>query len=304
VQSVLALPLHTHGKALGLVYLENNLVSHAFHAERVEVLRALVAQAAISTENALLYRGLESEVEEHKCTEKQLRAYAAELEQFTYTVSHDLKSPLVTIRGFLGLLRRDAETGDAERLEDDLSNIERATDTMAVLLSDLLDLSRVGRLDGPPVAVAMSDVAREAVQRLAGPITERGAEVGIEPAMPEVFGDRRRLAQLWLNLIENAVKFTDEQPRPRIDAGCRREGKEIVFFVRDNGRGIESSYREKVFGLFEQLDPAREGTGVGLALVRRIVEVHGGRVWVESAGRGKGSSLCFTLRLAAPKDGR
>jgi signal transduction histidine kinase len=98
------------------------------------------------------------------------------------------------------------------------------------------------------------------------------------------------------NLIENAAKFTGGQAQPRVEVGWRRDGLERVFYVRDNGQGIEPRFLERVFGLFEKLDPSAEGTGVGLALVRRIIEAHGGRVWAESAGVGRGATFCFTLQ--------
>ena len=116
--------------------------------------------------------------------------------------------------------------------------------------------------------------------------------------MPVVLGDRVRLLQVYQNLIGNAVKFMGDQAAPRVEIGLRQDGTETVFFVRDNGRGIDPEYHDKIFGLFERLNAQVPGTGIGLQLVKRIVEVHGGRVWVESEGQGKGSTFCFTLPLA------
>jgi signal transduction histidine kinase len=121
--------------------------------------------------------------------------------------------------------------------------------------------------------------------------------VNVESDLPVVSGDRPRLVEVMQNLIDNAAKFMGDQPKPLIEIGVRKQGNEHVFFVKDNGIGIEPAYRERVFGLFDKLDPHSEGTGVGLALVQRIVEVHGGRIWVESEGRGKGSMFCFTLPI-------
>ena len=119
--------------------------------------------------------------------------------------------------------------------------------------------------------------------------------VEVAPDLPVVRADRRRLVEVLQNLLENAGKFTGEQARPRIEIGWRRDAAEPVFFVRDNGQGIEERFLERVFGLFEKLDPGGEETGVGLALVRRIVEAHGGSAWAESEGAGAGASFCFTL---------
>ena len=113
--------------------------------------------------------------------------------------------------------------------------------------------------------------------------------------LPTVHADRRRLLEVLQNLIENASKFTGSQAQPKIEIGWRRDGSEPVFYVRDNGQGIEPRFLERVFGLFEKLDPGGDGTGVGLALVRRIIEAHGGRAWAESEGLGHGATFCFTL---------
>ena len=226
---------------------------------------------------------------------EELEARNAEMERFTYTVSHDLKTPLVTIKGFLGLLRQDMARNDVARVETDLAQISQATDTMAQLLSELLELSRIGRQMNPSEAVSLTELAREAVTLVDGAISARGVEVEVAPEMPEVWGDRLRLLEVYQNLIENAVKFMGDQTEPRIEIGARQQGSEVVCYVKDNGIGIDPKYHENVFGLFNRLDQRIEGTGIGLALVRRIVEVHGGRVAVESAGEGQGSTFSFTL---------
>jgi len=168
------------------------------------------------------------------------------------------------------------------------------------LLDELLELSRIGRMMNPPEQVPMGELAREAVDMIAGQLNERDVQVEISPVLlqpdgPTVYGDRLRLYEVLENLVDNAVKFTSDQPDPRVEIGVRRDGDETVFYVQDNGIGIELPYHDKVFGLFEKLDVGTRGTGVGLAIVKRIVEVHGGRVWVESQGAGQGSTFCFTL---------
>jgi signal transduction histidine kinase len=166
---------------------------------------------------------------------------------------------------------------------------------MRQLLDELLALSRVGRVVNPPVTVALHDLAHEAVTLLARPIAERGVRVAIAPDLPVVLGDRPRLLEVLQNLLDNAIKFLGEQPAPQVVIGVRQDGEETVCFVQDNGIGIAPQYHEKIFGLFERLDTSSDGTGIGLALVKRIIEVHGGRIWVESAGAGHGSTFCFTL---------
>ncbi len=225
-----------------------------------------------------------------------------ELERFVYTVSHDLKSPLITIKGFLGLLEKDALAGEVERMKKDMERIQSAADKMARLLNELLELSRIGRMKNAPQETTVSELAAEAVELVAGRLQERGARVDVEPGMPAVSGDRPRLGEVLQNLIENGVKFMGDQATPKIEIGTdpRHAGDgEIAYFVRDNGIGIDPRYHDKVFGLFERLETGTEGTGIGLAIVKRIVEVHGGRIWVESEGQGKGTAFYFTLPLAA-----
>ena len=236
--------------------------------------------------------------QERKVLIGELEKKNAELERYTYTVSHDLKSPLITIKGFLGYLEQDAVAGNFERFRADLARISQAADRMTLLLDDLLELSRVGRITNAPENVALNELAREAVQMLSGPIAARGVELAIEPDLPVVRADRVRLREVLQNLVENAVKFMGDQPPPQVVIGARRDGGQTVCFVRDNGIGIEPAYHQKVFGLFDKLDKDSEGTGIGLALVKRIIEVHGGRIWIESEGSGRGATFCFSLAPA------
>jgi signal transduction histidine kinase len=226
---------------------------------------------------------------------EELQDKNAELERFLYAASHDLKSPVVTIRTFLGYLEKDIAAGDAGRIEKDMKFMRSATDKMAQLLDELLDISRVGRVIIPPVRVTVQGLVDEALIAVAGGIAAHGVTLTVSDPDVTVFGDRIRLAEIWQNLIDNAVKFMGSQKEPRIEIGVETRGAETVFFVRDNGVGIDPRYHEKVFGLFEKLDPRAEGSGMGLALVKRIVELYKGRIWVESPGTGQGACFFFTL---------
>lgn len=225
----------------------------------------------------------------------EISAKNAELERFVYTVSHDLKSPLVTIVGFLGYVEEDLKMGDMDALHRDMDRIYNATFKMQDLLQDLLELSRVGRMMSEPVAVSFEDLVHEAVELTEGRLHERGVEVQIQPNLPTVYGDSKRLLELVQNLIDNAAKYMGQQSKPRIEIGQDGfEDDKPIFFVRDNGMGIAGEHHEQIFGLFNKLNPNVEGTGVGLALVKRIVEFHGGRIWVESEV-GKGATFRFSL---------
>lgn len=205
-----------------------------------------------------------------------------EIEQFLYTVSHDLKSPLVTAQGFAGLLERDLREGRTDRLAEFAEQIKAAIGQMARLIDDLLNLSRVGRLIRPPERVDMSDLVRKVMRLHDAAIQGRRIDLDIQDDMPVIYADKERIAQIIDNLVSNAVEHGSTNPLPRIEAGGEVIGEEVRFFVRDNGPGIPANYHEKIFDLFERLDSNTDGTGVGLAIVRRAMEIHSGRVWVES----------------------
>jgi signal transduction histidine kinase len=288
VLSLAIVPIFVRKMWWGFINFGMCRVEHKWSAVELEAL-----QTAANLLGTAIQRQQAEAEREQLITE--LEAKNAELERFTYSVSHDLKSPLVTINGFLGLLAEDVTKRDEERVQRDIEQIRDATQKMKRLLDDLLELSRIGRLINPPEVVELDELAHEAVALVAGQIAERGVQVVIASGLPVVYGDRPRLLEVLQNLVDNAVKFMGEQPVPRIEIGVRRTDTETICYVKDNGKGIEPRYHDKVFGLFERLDQTIEGTGIGLALVRRIVEVHSGRIWIESEGKGQGSTFCFTL---------
>jgi signal transduction histidine kinase len=227
----------------------------------------------------------------------ELKSKNAELEQFTYTVSHDLKAPIITIRGFLGLLEKDALSGNIELLKKDISRITDATEKMQRLLNELLELSRIGRVVNPPREVPFEQIMRDALASVHGRLATRNVQVDVMKDLPVVFVDQTRINQVVQNLLDNSAKFMGEQANPCIAIGTEgtdKDGKPILY-VKDNGIGIAAKHLDSVFGLFQKLDPHADGTGIGLVLVKRIIEVHGGRIWIKSAGLGKGTTVYFTL---------
>ncbi len=238
---------------------------------------------------------VEERTTELRAANRELETKNAELERFTYTASHDLKSPIITIRGFLGHLERDVLSGNSVRLKQDITRIGDAADKMYELLNDLLELSRIGRVLNPSEKIDVGEVIQDAIQLVSGRLEENKVRVDVLPFTESVYGDRLRLVEVFQNLLDNAAKFTSKQAIPVIEIGHEgdRDNKP-VFYVRDNGMGIAPEHYERIFGLFNKLDVGVEGTGVGLAIVKRIVELHGGSIWVESE-IGKGTTFFFSL---------
>lgn len=241
------------------------------------------------------------DITEHKRAEeereqliKELEAKNAELEKFTCTVSHDLRSPLVTIQGFADILREDLERNGKEKVESDLKHIETAATRMDRLLKDTLQLSRIGRVMNPPGDVPFGELVQEALQETTEQIKSSGVEVSVVEDLPTVHVDRMRVVEVLMNLIANSITYMGEQSHPKIEIGYRVDDEETVFIVKDNGMGIDKSQQEKVFELFYKVDRSSKETGAGLAIVKRIIEVHGGRIWIESE-KGEGCTVCFTL---------
>jgi PAS domain S-box-containing protein len=253
-----------------------------------------VSKIKIDNDDCLLYTI--SEITSLEKALNDLQSKNNELERFTYTVSHDLKAPLITIGGFMGLLQKDMQSGDTQKIQNSTRRIMDAVGKMEQLLNELLELSRIGRMVNEPVKVPFEEIVKEALSLAQGRLSANKIEVRVEADLPVVKVDRVRLVEVVQNLLDNASKFMGDQPKPQIRIGMRRSMQgERVFIIADNGIGIEPVYHERVFGLFNKLDANTEGTGIGLAIVRRIIEYHGGRIWVESDGKGKGTSFCFTL---------
>ena len=222
-----------------------------------------------------------------------------ELENLSYSVSHDLRAPLRAIDGFSRILEEDyADRLDSEGLRI-LSVIRDSTARIGRLIEDLLALSRLGRKPMSTGAVDMFRLAQEAFQE-ACESAPRAPELKLE-LLPEACGDASLMKLVWSNLLANAVKFSSTRQRAVIEVCAREEGAETIYSVRDNGVGFDMRYHDKLFGMFQRLHPEGEfpGTGVGLAMVQRAVARHGGRVWGESVA-GEGATFYFSLPKEAP----
>jgi PAS domain S-box-containing protein len=228
---------------------------------------------------------------------QELTRKNTEMERFIYTVSHDLRTPLISVSGLLGFIKEDSEKGDLDLMQADLRIANEAVTKMDRLLLETLELSRIGRVVSPLEDVPFVEIVEDALRQTSEKIRSKGFKVSIAQNLPVVHVDRMRITEVLVNLIENSIKYMGLQTDPEIEIGQRIDGMDRIFFVRDNGIGIDPSQHDKVFELFYKVNNGGEGTGAGLAIVKRIIEVHGGRIWIESE-LGKGCTVCFTLPLA------
>lgn len=302
VQDYAAVAVWGGKKLVAAISVDQLITQRHISPEQLESLRLFAGYAGLAIENARLHDALENDLNQRKSLIEELEKKNMELERFTYTVSHDLKSPLVTITGFLGYLDQDARAGNFKNFKLDMDRIQQAVDKMQILLNDLLELSRIGRIMHEPVEEDFGTIVRDALSLLNGSITANKVHVIFMDEGHKVTGDRVRLLEVIQNLVENGIKFMGTQPTPEVRIGSIKdeEGKPI-FFVQDNGIGIDPQYQDRVFGIFNKLDARTEGSGIGLTLVKRIIEVHNGKIWLNSQ-LGKGTTFYFTIPDAKTKE--
>ena len=305
-KSILCVPVDYRDKIIGVLYLENSLTTKAFTESRLNVIKMLLSQTAISIENARLFEeinslntGLEQKVEERTLqlydSNKALHFANEELKSFSYSVSHDLRSPLRSMKGFSHILLDDY----SDKLDDIgvnlIQRIMAGSSKMADLINGLLELSRVQQRDIELKPVNLSALAREVAAEL------NDAQTGVSVIFTcidniEVQGDARMLYSAIENLLSNAWKYSSKVEQPRVIFGAEKQRQRWVYFVKDNGAGFDMTYAGNLFGAFQRFHSESEfsGTGIGLATVKRIITKHKGEIWAD-AEVGKGATFYFTL---------
>lgn len=228
---------------------------------------------------------------------KELRRSNEELEQFVYTVSHDLKSPLVTSMGFISIIRKLADRGQYEQAVEKLDRVVRANERMSQLIRDLLELSRVGRMDMDKKNIDLNELFKAFIENQSIRLRSSGFSLEITSKLPVVYANESRTLQVFENILSNALKYAHNEAGGKLIIHAVEDGDQQHIFCRDNGPGIPPEYHTKIFGLFYRLDANSEGTGVGLAVAKKIMKFHGGDIRVEPRSKGEGA----VFRLSFPK---
>lgn len=299
VRSFFILPLKVQDQVLGVVTLIILNKEREFVENDISFLTELANKTALHIENSQINeklkdfnRELETQVKERT---RQLENINEELESFSYSVSHDLRAPLRAISGYTNLLQEDYQ----EQLEEDgkqfLSIIKHEAHRMGNLIDDLLAFSRLNRSGKSEKKFSMRDLVKQCVDDVIQSDAAVKPEVVVKE-LPQVYGDPKMLRQVWLNLIGNSIKYRKKDQIPHIIIGHEKEKKHDIFYIKDDGVGFNMKYADKLFGVFQRLhsDDEFEGTGIGLALARRIINRHGGDIWAESEVN-KGSTFYFSL---------
>ncbi|NUM48434.1 MAG: PAS domain S-box protein [Anaerolineales bacterium] len=297
-RSEMALPLMIRGEAIGALTVQS-AVEAAFSQEDIAVLQVVTDLVAIAIQNARFHTQLTGYAEEleRRVLERtaQLEATNQELESFSYSVSHDLRTPLRAINGYSSILLDEFASEFSPPARSFQEKIRHNATRMGELVDGLLAFSRLGRKKIQKTEVTPSLLVAELIEQLETEITRRGILLTLED-LPPCEADPLLLKQVYANLLSNAIKFTRDQPEPRITIGTRPTETGLAYFVRDNGAGFDMQYVDRLFRVFQRLhrEDEFEGTGVGLAIIQRIIHRHGGNVWAE-AELGHGATFFFTL---------
>jgi len=309
LRSVIAVPLKAHDKVMGLLFVLSH-EPHKFRDEDQQVLSALADQAAIAIENAKLFeqvrqhtKELEAKVSERtrelEVANLELEAASRHKSEFLANMSHELRTPLNAILGYTELIL-DKIYGDvSEKIQEVLERLEKNGRHLLGLINDVLDLSKIeaGQLSLSLNDYSMQEIVQTVVTAVESLAAEKNLalEVSVSPDLTAGMGDEQRIAQVLLNLVGNAIKFTEEG-KVRVEAAASNDT--FLISVSDTGLGLSEADQKMIFEEFHQADSSstrkKGGTGLGLSIAKRIIEMHGGRIWVESRP-GKGSTFRFTL---------
>jgi len=305
IRSSSVFPLFHEGRAIGEISIYSE-TPRFFSEEEISLLLAIsenvsFALAALSAEEKRreavdALRQLNEELEQHVAGRTaDLEDANKELEAFSYSVSHDLRAPLRHMRGFVELLQERVGEQLDQKSQSYMNSIAKASRKMGILIDDLLNFSRLGRKEIAIKKVSMNALVSDVVHELKAAARDRNIKWEVD-ALPEVYGDQPLLRIVLVNLISNAVKFTGKVENAAIKIGCNSEENEFVFYLEDNGEGFNMKFADKLFDVFQRLhtESEFEGTGIGLANVRRIISRHGGRTWAEGV-EGKGATFYFTI---------
>lgn len=294
--SWLGVPMIIRSQVIGVMTIQSFDPRITYSEKHVSLMQMVANQSAQAIENARAYAVLEQRVAERTAA---LQKSNESLEDFVYTVSHDLKAPLRAILGFSQFLEEDFGSSLPDEGKMYVGRMSQSAKRMEHLIDDLLEFSRVGRIKDPYEETDTDELLNEILSSIA---PGKNVSIRIEGPMPRIICERVRIGQVFSNLVTNAIKYNDKE-KPEIVIGFEERDDEVEFFVADNGPGIEERHFEKIFKIFQRLSSDEGGTGIGLALVKKIVEDHQGKVWVESTV-GQGTTFRFIIPKRLNQDER
>jgi signal transduction histidine kinase len=314
IHSMLVVPLRVRGQTIGILGLYRYWRAQpSFNEDDLTLAQDLADRAALAISNAHLFQQVQAELAERAKAEAEVRALSVELEQrvaartseltaankeleaFSYSISHDLRAPLRAINGFSRILLEDYAAILPEEAQHYLRRVCVNADQMGHLIDDLLSFSRLSRQPLSRYPIAHAELVRQCVEDLRD--DQKGRQITIHiDNLPDCAADPALLRQVWINLIANAIKYTRRREHAQIEIGSQTEGAATIYFIRDNGVGFDMRYSDKLFGVFQRMHRAEdyEGTGVGLAIVQRVIIRHHGRIWAEAAV-DQGATFFFTI---------
>ena len=299
LQFQLLFPLLFKGQLIGMLYVISSQASDSIHPGNLKLPQQLCGAVALALENARLYKAAQAHADEleQRVAERtmQLSAINQELEAFSYSVAHDLRAPLRSVSGFVGILMDEYGeqiNPEARRL---LEKVSASNKKMDQLINSLLDFSHLSRKPLAKTDLNMNELVRDVIEAFAHETKERHIEWVLGEISP-AHADQVLIRQVLTNLTSNAVKYTRKRPQARIEIGSANQNSVTVYYVRDNGVGFDMKYADRLFGVFQRLhaEGEFEGNGIGLATAQRIVARHGGRIWAE-AEPDKGTTFYFTI---------